>query len=488
MLISLKKIQYFISFILSLGLYLSSVTILAENAQKTITKKVVIKSRIKSNKKHKSKNNSVSSRLGVSLFNEYESYIAQDSDLNDRPDPQLLGVRVKYPKSRKSKSSLKLNLGMELQPNVSSKPYVHISDAYGIIKFSKYIKLSLGFKNLIWNELDHHWGLGLWQPQVRRDYLNPQQVGLPGAYLDVGNKTHKLTAFVSALYIPDQGPHFEDENGSINSKNHWFSGPQDTINFEGVDTPVKYTINLPEVKDVINQTSYAFKYKAKLSKINWIQLSMANKPMNQLRLLTEHQLIVLNSESYLDVNVYPEVIRHRTAAMDVGMKTKNTKAWLSYNFDTPIYNKLEEELNTGNEGSSLVEAQFLGAYLSHRLENTPYKIKGGFLMSQQEELNDSSDSFLENVESAFKRFDYDEFVTVGFEKKSYVGKFGIDMNYFYSIVNEGGFLNSKFKYYFSKALNINFGLKIIGSQKENNSFYDKYRSNDSVTFGVKYAF
>jgi|SaaInlStandDraft_6_1057023.scaffolds.fasta_scaffold11938_2 hypothetical protein len=420
------------------------------------------------------------------LETSYESFSSLRSSEAPGVSPVLLKAQFK---TKKTKYYF-LNSKIEIAPNVSSKPYLIIKDAYVRLPVTTKSSLSFGFKDIVWNEIDHQWGLGIWQPQVRRDYLNPEQTGLPGIYftknMDLKRK-HKIktTLFFSGLFFPDQGPHYEEVNGKIRSNNPWFSEPGDYIGIQETPTEIFYKINEPEVSEIIKQHSFALKAKYIYDKYFWINMAYANKPMNQLGILMTHHLNALVGDMHTSVNIRPEVIRHSVASIDFGFIEKQSKIWLSMNYDSPFVN---ENLNSGTERSELSQSYFAAVFLSHNLIKTPYEFHGGILVSDVNVLNKNKDSILENVEDSLARFDYDEFTTLGFKKKTIDTQISYGFDYFYSIKKQGGFFKSNIVYHYSRKLHFNAGIKIIGSMQENNSFYSKYRENDSLVVGVKYVF
>src|SRR5690606_33789215 len=47
------------------------------------------------------------------------------------------------------------------------------------------IDLTIGRQKRVWSELDQEFNLGVWQPQLRWDYLAPIQQGLTGVFFDI---------------------------------------------------------------------------------------------------------------------------------------------------------------------------------------------------------------------------------------------------------------------------------------------------------------
>ncbi len=90
--------------------------------------------------------------------------------------------------------------------------------------------MAVGRQKRHWSRLDEEFNLGIWQPQLRWDYLNPTQEGLTGLFFDLKvSESWKVTFFTSPLNIPDQGPQFKLREGQFESSNRWFVQPQSRL-------------------------------------------------------------------------------------------------------------------------------------------------------------------------------------------------------------------------------------------------------------------
>src|SRR5205814_9510507 len=63
------------------------------------------------------------------------------------------------------------------------QPFFEMPEAYvGTTREQSDLQIAAGRKLEHWNRLDDDWRLGIWQPRYRWDYLDPETVGLTGAF------------------------------------------------------------------------------------------------------------------------------------------------------------------------------------------------------------------------------------------------------------------------------------------------------------------
>ena len=142
-----------------------------------------------------------------------------------------------------------------------------------------------------WSRLDEEFNLGVWQPQLRWDYLAPHQQGLFGVFLDFSfSDSLQVLFFTSPLYLPDQGPNYQLNDGEFTSGNRWFIPPQSRValfngSMSGAGAPLFFAIDRPAEEKIILHSSFGigFKYQAPNDPF-WIQANYAYKPENQIHL------------------------------------------------------------------------------------------------------------------------------------------------------------------------------------------------------------
>ncbi len=148
------------------------------------------------------------------------------------------------------------------------------------------VRLTFGRQKRHWSRFDEEFGMGIWQPQLRWDYLDPVQQGLTGAFFDYNiNRNVELTFFMSPIFLPDQGPNFKLRDGQFESQNRWFWAPRTNVMIGSQRQPVGFDLQTPTLDHIVFQSSVGgnIHYQSRSTPL-WAQLSYAYKPMNQLHI------------------------------------------------------------------------------------------------------------------------------------------------------------------------------------------------------------
>lgn len=173
-----------------------------------------------------------------------------------------------------------------------------------------------------WSRLDSDWKLGIWQPLNRFDYLRPHEQGLTGVFAGWKHEGFEALLFYSSIYIPEQGPSYELQNGTFRTNNPWFSPPTDTLVLFSKSTRVNYTVEMPAVGSVISQQSFGALVRAATpgKKGAYFQGAGMHKPRNQIALPFSGRLQIEPDNHYASVNVFPQVEYHTVGSIDFGYR------------------------------------------------------------------------------------------------------------------------------------------------------------------------
>ncbi len=181
---------------------------------------------------------------GLFASNSHASGVANYLDVNLRQNRYLGDVQGTHQQFNYTNMAVDLNLETQspgfnyrLNPvaqgalEVRDEFYFGIPEAYvQPRKIAPGFNLTIGRQKRTWSRLDEQFHLGVWQPQLRWDYLAPIQQGLTGVFFDWSLSTNlNFTFFTSPLHIPDQGPQFRLENGQFMSANRWFAQPTSRV-------------------------------------------------------------------------------------------------------------------------------------------------------------------------------------------------------------------------------------------------------------------
>ena len=362
------------------------------------------------------------------------------------------------------------------------------SDAMGI-------RWTVGRQKRHWSHFDEEFGMGIWQPQLRWDYLNPIQQGLTGLFFDFApTRSVSLSFFASSLFLPDQGPNFHMRDGQFASSNRWFWSPRLTAHIFNQTPPVSYSVDMPPLSDVVFQPSLGGQLRFESRSTPWWgQVAYAYKPMNQLHLGYECNKCVGLGNLGPTATIHPSVLMHRVATAEVGLQDENQRGWVSVTSDVPTSPKGPQEWAQ----SSYSDVVFAGASYAHfmSLLNRPGWLKVSYLRSFETQKTQPQNSLLEGtVESSLDRFPYKEIVAAEWEwvlKQTAKNQLNWRTRYTYSIPERGSWISSQL-WLRQQNWSWNLSLDILGSQVDPNSsnegLFTRYRENDRFTGGVSYVF
>ncbi len=246
---------------------------------------------------------------------------------------QLVSTQLKYENLNKTfGSKFDFSAGSYLGQNGS---HFSLSEVFAQFKMSKNSQFSIGRKLNFWSEADKNWQLGLWQPLFNLDALRLQDQGLTGAFLELGNRNWNFLVFGSPLFIPTMGPNIQEEDGSLVADSRWYNQPSNTVPVFDQDTRLIYALEMPDLKDLVNQTSAAARLKFQADNGLWASVNAGRKPINSLLVQYEFQLNAPVVDSNGNATLRPVVGFHRLAGADLGFKGRNSEFSLSYLQDNP---------------------------------------------------------------------------------------------------------------------------------------------------------
>ncbi len=361
----------------------------------------------------------------------------------------------------------------------------------------KGFSVTLGRKIHTWSRFDEEWRLGVWQPNVRWDYLHPVQQGLTGLFVGGHGRDVQVTAFATGLLLPDQGPEFETVNGEFHSSNRWFRQPESRHTIFNQDRKLNYELERPETKDVLLHAGYGLSVLVGREQQGfWLRTSLANKPVNQLHLGIDGYHSLAKDNHFLEsiAVVHPKVVRHNVATVEAGYQADDYGTWLSLTEESPHESGMPEAW----EESSLYASRFFGATFSHRLPWQGFKtqwIKYSYMQLTEEIPAPKGGVYEDDLESSLDRFPYKRVIAVEWKAPLLDRarkKLNLAIRYLYSIPEKGALLSGGLDYIPFPQMRWSIGVDVLGAQlepgDENAGLMTLYRNNDRVVGGVSYVF
>jgi hypothetical protein len=258
----------------------------------------------------------------------FESFLNRERPPAGVPDYTQLGAHFRTESEGRVFKGV-LELGGSFATAIENYSNVYAPEAYLDLNTENFTeaelngdlraRISVGRRLETWSVLDRTWDLGLWEPLNRFDALRPIDQGLTGAFLEAGAGNLKVIAFMSPIYIPEQGGGFSIQNGKFRSSNPWFVEPTDRLILFSETTQVQYDVQTPSTGSIISQASGGalIRYGSFQDGFH-AQASYAIKPRNQLATPFEGSLNLTDTTSYAAVRIDPKVIYHELASAELG--------------------------------------------------------------------------------------------------------------------------------------------------------------------------
>jgi len=361
--------------------------------------------------------------------------------------------------------------------------------------------ITVGRQKRTWSHLDEEFNLGVWQPQLRWDYLEPQQEGLIAVFFDFAlSHEVSLTLFTSPLFLPDQGPNYQLVDGQFSSSNRWFSQPQSRVALfsqSGIspDTPLYFQIDRPAEERIIMNSSFGLGLNYHSASGFWSAFNYAYKPQNQLHLGIECTTC-LNISGPLAVTaiIHPEVIKHHVLTLESGFDGKDVNGYLSLTGDFPNTSDFPSSYAESPLDSMLIAGGAFQHYIFSWL-GVPSWLKYSYVKIFDVQSRDKKgivDS--DDVHSSIDRYPYREVAAVEWKMtplQKLKNRLDLKLRYSYSVPEQGGWLSLAANWAVG-AVTWTLGSDIIGTGVDDNSpnagLFTKYRSNDRIFGGVSYVF
>ncbi len=373
----------------------------------------------------------------------------------------------------------------------SEQAYIAVPQLHAHRRVSDILNTSIGRKLHNWSYFDKEWNLGIWEPQVRWDYIHPKPQGLIGWMFELHDSNWRMQLLLSPIYLPDQGPKYEIENGKISSPNRWFWEPQISAEISEQSTPIYYSVVRPKESEVIFSSGMAAQIQLGYPNEGpFMQMAYAYKPLNQIHLAVDAKL----KASQIDATIYPQVVNHHVLSIESGYHGDEMSGWVSVTGDIPDKTQNPEEWLEASLSSSF----FASASFSHRAVVLPQlssQMKYSYLHRWDALERRAGGSVNTEVESSLDRFQFER--VLSFEMNQDLWHKGAQsiqsgLRYLYSIPDRGALLSLQLRYQQFRNLEWRLAVDILGSESPSDGgpsdMLSRYRSNDRVVGGLSYVF
>ncbi|MEQ1723259.1 MAG: hypothetical protein ABL930_08780 [Pseudobdellovibrio sp.] len=374
--------------------------------------------------------------------------------------------------------------------------YYAAPQAYVGIKGSSESSLTVGRKLENLSFADSFFNFGLMQSYSTQDNIEFTQGGLTGFSGHLSSGSMGVMASFNPIFIPNQGPQINAENGQIISSSRWAQQPPSKFKFGDQFQNINYAINDYKITDIISHGGYMLNAYAGGSNKQRpvLVVSYGKKPINEVALSRDTYGNIANFEGY--VFLTPTVLRHEVQSADLNLDYENIKTTISYLADSPE-NIAAKDLEVMQKLSPLSIVSF---YTSIDLKEVLGKkfeayaaaaiIEGGEIKDVDSQGKDSIFT-VSNSRTQFKRP-----LKLGVKSDMfyiYNNALEADVNLTYDQQLKGSLLSAKLKYETIKNMYVSVGADIIGVENElpadeQGNFLDQYKANDRFYGGIKYVF
>ena len=365
------------------------------------------------------------------------------------------------------------------------------------------IGVVIGRQKRRWSRLDEEFNLGVWQPQLRFDYLQPKQEGLTGVFLDWSpTSTLRLSLFTSPVFLPDQGPNFQLQGGQFTSANRWFRAPQSQLSlFQGTqfakDAPLYFELDRPAEEKIIMHPTIGLGVHYQSARGWFTDLNYAYKPRNQIHLGIEcANCGVLGGAAPVEIRtvVHPVVVMHNVTTLESGFSRQYDRGWLSLSYDSPKASGLPADFEEAPLDSMMIAGFSYQHFLPPVLIPASW-LKFSYMHAftvQKTDQRGALDS--DQVNSSLDRYPYREIVAVEWRMivdRSAYRRWDMGTRYSYSVPEEGAWLSVDIAY-LQGSFTYTLGADVLGAGVAASSseagLFSRYRANDRVYAGVGYVF
>jgi len=339
-----------------------------------------------------------------------------------------------------------------------------------------------------WSLMDDFWDLGLWESRVHWDYLQPKKQGLAGAFFTVEQKSWLLTIFLSGLFFPDNTLSVDIIDGKVRSKSRWFFPPQSEFTLFNQRIEAFYFLQKPYLKNVLLNDSVAIKFRFGDPEDQWLSMAYAYKPVNQVYFKVDGRFSI--DKTAVDSVIYYQSFKHFLASIDFGIKKKALKFIFSVTQEVPNRPKTP----TDWIAPILPKALFLSSHLEINFEKYQWPIKllklngiyTRFIGPESGLAFTNPELTLDMNINRFKLYQGFSVSAHSKEFQWFSQSFSLDMSYWYSLPEQGGWLYTSFNWQISSALYLKTSLDILGSDIDRQGFFNSYKQNDRVAIKLIY--
>lgn len=370
-------------------------------------------------------------------------------------------------------------------PGMSVLNYLDVSQLYWKEQF-----FAVGRKKLPWSRLDEDFKLGIYQPLFKWNPLQYDSQGLTGIFIllepEATYVPWSLNLFASSLFIPNQGAGYDIKDGKFEKNNPYFSTPPTTAEINGQKTEFNYTIQKPEMSEIINQESYAGRVEVgKQNEGFWFNASYAQKPSNELNLGFQG---VLTPGQKIDTQILPKVMYHSVSSAEIRYSFKAASFGFEALRDSPVPSDFLSPWTYAVYSESDMTSAFIRIpWRAHEFTLSNLRTEGGEVQFLGPRAGEAENVLIPRFpfRSAWQAKVRGVFNLKRFQNLAY------QSSYLRGEKGEFDLWNSNFVYQFKERWSAYLLTQLVATQPvaySDRALYHSYADNDLVALGVSYVF
>lgn len=340
-------------------------------------------------------------------------------------------------------------------------------------------ELYVGRALLDWSKLDSTWGFGRINNRMNFDFFEPGEEGLTGLQYNVKYKRLLISAFASYLYIPELNPgqKYDKDKGTIECNNPWCRGVP--ARDEDTGFRIVYDIDMPDYSDIILNYSVGLNlgYDFSIGRIKGFYL---RKPENQITVSANIQAEVVDSETIIDAQIIPKIYYHDVLGANIEFDiNKHLMIYGSYiSFDPDSQPEGSEKVFQYLKRKTLKKKEEY-AGLGTVYSNNNYFVKINYIARISE--------YEIDVDTLVEYPRWNQAINLNYTSKL-SEKLGIEFDIKFDMLTADRLGMLKLNYALSSNLQTGAGVKVIGEDSDEESYWSAFSNNDMAYVTLSYTF
>jgi hypothetical protein len=356
-----------------------------------------------------------------------------------------------------------------------------VPELYTALRLTSKDTFKLGRQVLPWSTADVVWGFGKLNNRINFDFFEPGQEGLVGLqYERRSSNGFRVRIFASGLYVPETNPPLDinRKEKTITSRHPWADPPAQTTDLDGREKTIEYTVDYPQIQDVIYR--YSIGGNIGWESKNWVfDNFIIRKPENGISPQVEVKYAVLDPNDPIKAYIQPQFYYHDVYGSNLRYRNKDLEIYVSGLATRPntFPDGNVEDTNATEIKTEKRREDYLGGGIAK--VNDLYGI-GFNYVARLSPFDRTKDILAVDPR-------WNQAVNM-FVLRTLKYGFKVSADYKYDMLTYDRLAMFRVAYAASRDLQMNFGVNLIGTPNEGNSFWSPFTNNDAVYGGLRYIF